>query len=67
MQAKVRDRGNNNRSLNHTLSEFNPVHINTLYSFMNSKEQSPFKKLLAAQLVKKFPSFYGTTTFITVF
>ena len=32
-----------------------------------SMEQSHFEKLTGSQLVKKFPSFYGTRTFITAF
>jgi len=30
-------------------------------------EQSPFEKLTGSQLVKKFPSLYGTQRFITMF
>jgi hypothetical protein len=32
----------------------------------NSKEQVLLEKLILAQLVKKFPAFYGTQNFITV-
>jgi hypothetical protein len=33
----------------------------------NSMEQSPLEKLIVTQLVKKFPDFYGTRRFITMF
>ena len=33
----------------------------------NSMEQSPSEKLTGSQLLKKFPSFYGTRRFITAF
>jgi hypothetical protein len=30
-------------------------------------EQKPFEKVIVTQLVKKFPAFYGTRSFMTVF
>jgi len=37
------------------------------YLLMHSMEQNPFEKLTGSQLVKKFPSLYGTQRFITMF
>jgi len=37
------------------------------YLLAYSIEPSPFEKLTGSQLVKKFPSFYGTRTFISAF
>jgi hypothetical protein len=38
-----------------------------LYKLTDSMEQSPSWKLIVTQLVKKFPAFYVTRRFITVF
>ena len=40
---------------------------NFLYLHTYSIEQGPFEKLTDIQLVKKFPAFYGTRSFITAF
>jgi hypothetical protein len=43
------------------------VSLSRLTDWMTSWSRGPLEKLIVTQLVKKFPAFYGTRRFITVF
>jgi len=52
---------------NGMLSELDPQHSIDLSYLLTPWSRVPLEKLNGSQLVKKFPTFYGTQKFITTF